>query len=201
MFYHLNGTVSDLEPNLAVIDCGGVGFAVSVTANTVSQLHRGETAKLYICEQVREDAFELFGFATQGEKRCFEMLISVSGVGPRVALSILSAATPERVCMAIMSDDEKTLTAASGVGKRLAQRIILELKDKMQKQSDDFTVPGTVSVAPVDAGGQTKLADVMSALTVLGYSRTECTAALKGIDLDNLALEDVIRAALRNMMK
>ena len=201
MFYHLNGTVSELEPGLAVIDCGGVGFAVSTTANTVSQLHRGEAAKLYICEQVREDAFDLFGFATLGEKRCFEMLISVSGVGPKVALAILSSNTPERVCMAIMSDDEKALTAAQGVGKRLAQRIILELKDKMQKQSDDFVVPGTAPVVSVDAAGQTKLSDVMSALTMLGYSRAECTAALKGVDVENLALEDVIRAAVRNMMK
>ena len=201
MLYHLNGTVAELEQNLAVIDCGGVGFAVNVTANTLSRLHRGESAKLYICEQVREDAYDLFGFGTLAEKRCFEMLISVSGVGPKVAVSILSAATPEGVCMAILSDDEKVLTAASGVGRRLAQRIILELKDKMQKQSDGFVAPGTATVAPLDAGGQTKLADVISALTVLGYSRAECTAALKGVDLDALALEDAIRAALRNMMK
>lgn len=201
MFYYLNGTVAELEPNLAVIDCGGVGFAVSVSANTVSRLHRGEPAKLYIVEQVREDAFELYGFGTLAEKRCYEMLISVSGVGPKVAVAILSANTPERVCMAVMSDDEKALTAAAGVGKRLAQRIILELKDKMQKQSDDFVSPGTVSPAPVSGDGQTMLTDVVSALTVLGYSRGECSAALKGVDLENLSLEDAIRAALRNMMK
>ncbi len=201
MFYHLNGTVSELEPNLAVIDCGGVGFAVYTTANTIGRLHRGESAKLYICEQVREDAFELYGFGTLAEKRCFEMLISVSGVGPRVAVSILSVNTPEQVCMAVMSDDEKALTAASGVGKRLAQRIILELKDKMQKQSDGFDVSETAVAAPAAAAGQTKLSDVMSALTVLGYSRAECAAALRGIDLEALELEDIIRAALRNMMK
>ena len=199
MFYHLNGTVTDLEPGLAVIDCCGVGFAVSTTAYTVGQLHRGDKAKLYICEQVREDAFDLFGFATLGEKRCFEMLISVSGVGPKVAIAILSSNTPERVCMAIMSDDEKALTAAPGVGKRLAQRIILELKDKMQKQSEGFVTPGAAAVMPAAGGDQGKLSDVINALSYLGYSRAECTAALKGVDLDALSTEDAIRAALRNM--
>ncbi len=202
MFYHLSGTVTDLEPGLAVVECGGVGFAVNTTAYTVGQLHRGDKAKLYICEQVREDAFDLYGFATLGEKRCFEMLISVSGVGPKAALAILSANTPERVCLAVLNDDEKALTAAQGVGKRLAQRIILELKDKMGKQADGLVSAGVVpaaSAAPSADG--TKLADVTSALTVLGYSRTECAAALKGLDLEALSLEDAIRAALRNMMQ
>lgn len=201
MFYHLNGTVTDLEPGLAVVDCGGVGFAVNTTTYTMGQLHRGEKGRLYICEQVREDAFELYGFATLGEKRCFEMLISVSGVGPKAALSILSANTPERVCMAVLNDDEKALTAAQGVGKRLAQRIILELKDKMGKQADGLVPGGAVPAAAAAAGDGTKLADVVSALTVLGYSRTECSAALKGLDLEALSLEDAIRAALRNMMQ
>ena len=202
MFYHLNGTVTDLEPGLAVVECGGVGFAVSTTAYTAGQLHRGETAKLYICEQIREDAFELYGFATLGEKRCFEMLVSVSGVGPKAAVSILSANTPERVCMAVLNDDEKALTAAQGVGKRLAQRIILELKDKMGKQADELVPPGAaVAAASAGKGDGTKLADVTGALVVLGYSRTECAAALKGLDLEALTLEDAIRAALRNMMQ
>ncbi len=202
MFHHLNGTVTDLEPGLAVIECGGVGFAVNTTAYTMGQLRRGENAKLYICEQVREDAFDLYGFATAGEKRCFEMLISVSGVGPKVAIAILSSNTPERVCTAIMSDDERALTAAPGVGKRLAQRIILELKDKIQKQSGDLApAAGGPVAAAADSGDHTKLADVMSALTVLGYSRAECAAAVKGLDLESMSLEDTIRAALRGMMK
>ena len=201
MFYHLSGTVTDLEPGLAVVECGGVGFAVSTTAYTVGQLRRGEKAKLYICEQVREDAFELYGFATLGEKRCFEMLISVSGVGPKAAISILSANTPERVCLAVLNDDEKALTAAQGVGKRLAQRIILELKDKMGKQAEELAPKGAAVSVPAAASDSSKLSDVLSALTVLGYSRTECTAAVKGLDLEALSLEDAIRAALRNMMQ
>ncbi len=201
MFYHLNGTVTDLEPGLAVLDCGGVGFAVYTSGYTVGQLRRGERAKLYICEQVREDAFDLYGFATLGEKRCFEMLISVSGVGPKAAMSILSANTPERVCLAVLNDDEKALTAAAGVGKRLAQRIILELKDKMGKQAEDIVPPGSVQVVSTAAADGTKLADVMGALTVLGYSRAECAAAVKGLDLEAMSLEDAIRAALRGMMQ
>ncbi len=201
MFYHLNGTITEMEPGLAVIDCGGVGFAVNTTANTLGQLQRGKSARLYICEQVREDAFDLYGFATLGEKRCFEMLISVSGVGPKAAVAILSVNTPEHVCMAVLGDDERALTAAQGVGKRLAQRIILELKDKMGKQADELS--GAAGTAPVvaAAGEKTRMADVMSALTVLGYSRAECTAAMKGVDVDALSVEDAIRAALRNMMK
>ena len=173
---------------------------MNTTANTLGQLHKGKSAKLYICEQVREDAFELFGFATLGEKRCFEMLISVSGVGPKAAVAILSVNTPEHVCMAVLGDDEKALTAAQGVGKRLAQRIILELKDKMGKQAEDFGGAGAAPIAPV-AGDKTALNDVMSALTVLGYSRAECTAAVKGLDLESMSVEDAIRAALRNMVK
>ncbi len=198
MFYHLNGTVTDMEPNLAVIECGGVGFAVNTTAYTIGQLRRGERAKLYICEQVREDAFELFGFATPGEKRCFEMLVSVSGVGPKAAVSILSSGTPERVCMAIVSGDERALTAAPGVGKRLAQRIILELKDKMQKENEGLGGGDAIPAAPA-ADGQSKAADVTRALTVLGYSRSECAAALRGLDLEGMGVEDAIRAALRNI--
>ncbi|MCD7749692.1 MAG: Holliday junction branch migration protein RuvA, partial [Oscillospiraceae bacterium] len=103
MFYHLTGTVTDVEPNLAVIDCGGVGFAVNVSANTMSRLNRGSQAKLYISEQIREDAFDLYGFGTEAEKHCFEMLLAVSGVGPKAALAILSVNTPESVSMAVLT--------------------------------------------------------------------------------------------------
>lgn len=201
MFYHLNGTVTDLEPGLAVVDCGGVGFAVNTTANTVSRLRRGERVKLYICEQIREDAFELYGFATPGEKRCFEMLISVSGVGPKAAASILSVNTPEQFFMAVMGEDERALTAAQGVGKRLAQRIILELRDKMGKQQNEFAMNNGGTAMPTAAGDQSKQADLMSALTVLGYTRSECAAAIRGLDLESMNLEEAIRAALRAMVK
>jgi len=160
----------------------------------------GETIKLYICEQVREDAFDLYGFTTQAEKNCFEMLTSVSGVGPKAAISILSANTPEGVCMAVISGNDKALTVAQGIGKKIAQRVILELKDKMQKQAGDFAVPESTFTVPVGNDGQTKMADAGAALAVLGYSSSECAAALKGVDMSQ-PLEGIIRAALRNMMK
>ncbi len=199
MFHHLSGIITEVEPSLAVIECGGVGFSVSTTSNTLAAIHRGEKAKLFISEQIREDAFDLYGFAQEGEKRCFDMLISVSGVGPKAALAILSLNTPEQVFMAILNDDERAITSAPGVGKRLAQRIILELKDKIQKQSGSLPeeIAGNLSVE----SGSTKLSELISALMVLGYSRAECSAAVKGLDLESLSLEDAIRAALRGMVK
>lgn len=200
MFYHLKGIVTDVEPSLAVIECGGVGFGVNTSAYTMSQLRLGTEAKLYICEQVREDAFELYGFKTLAEKNCFEMLVSVSGVGPKAAISILSSNTPEGVCMAVISGNEKALTVAPGIGKKIAQRVILELKDKMQKQTEDFQLPDTGFSVPAGNGAQTKMSDAAAALAVLGYSSSECAAALKGVDMEQ-SLESIIRAALRNMMK
>lgn len=200
MFYHIKGLVTDIEQNLAVVECGGVGFAVNTSMNSLSQLRKGDTTKLYICEQVREDAFDLFGFTTLGEKHCFEMLTSVSGVGPKAALSILSANTPEGVCMAVMSGNEKALTVAQGIGKKIAQRVILELKDKMQKQAGEFAAVDTAFVIPSTDEGQTKMSDAAAALAVLGYSSSECAAALKGLDMSQ-PLETIIRMALRNMMK
>jgi Holliday junction DNA helicase RuvA len=201
MFYHIKGTVTDLEPGMVVLECSGVGFALNVSANTLGQVRSGAEAKLYVSEQVREDAFELYGFATLGEKRCFEMLISVSGVGPKAAISILSSNTPEGVCMAIMAGNDKALTVAQGIGKKIAQRVILELKDKMQKQAADFALPDVSVTVPTEGdGAQTKLSDAAAALAVLGYSSSECAQALQGVDM-TMPLEDIIRASLRNMIK
>ena len=136
MFYHISGKVTDIEPNLAIIECCGIGFALNTTTNTISHLKVGENAKLYTYENVREDAFDLYGFYDKQEKRCFEMLLDVSGVGPKAAMSILSSTTPESLAMAIISGDERALTAAQGIGKKIAQRILLELKDQMSKESN-----------------------------------------------------------------
>ena len=199
MFYHINGKVTDIEPNLAVIDCWGIGFALNVTVNTLSRLQIGESAKLYTYEHVREDSFDLFGFFDKQEKRCFEMLIGVSGVGPKAAISILSTVTPENLAMAVISGDEKALTVAPGIGKKIAQRILLELKDKIAKETSGFDIRGgTASAIPV---GTSKLSDAVSALAVLGYSNSEITIAMKDIDVDNTALEDIIKQALRKMLK
>ena len=199
MFYHLDGKVAELGQGMAVIDCSGVGYLVNVSLNTLAQLKNGERAKLYISESVREDAFELFGFASKSEKRSFDLLIGVSGVGPKAALSILSAHTPEALSMAILSGDEKALTVAPGIVKKIAQRVILELKDKLAKESAGFELPVKPGVtAPVGAG---KLADASAALGVLGYGPAEINLALKGVDVSALTTEEIIKAALKNMMK
>lgn len=198
MFHHITGIVTDLEPNLAVVECAGVGFAVNTTANTVSRLQTGEKATLYICENIREDAFDLYGFADKREKNCFEMLIGVSGVGPKAAVSILSVTTPESLAMAVVSGDEKALTVAPGIGKKIAQRILLELKDKMSRETENIlSGPSAFAVS----AGSSKLSDAASALAVLGYTNSEISAALKSIDIENTPVETVIKLALKNMMK
>lgn len=199
MFYHLDGKVAELGQGMAVIDCNGVGYLVNTSLNTLSRLKNGERAKLYISESVREDAFELFGFATKSEKRSFDLLIAVSGVGPKAALSILSAHTPEALAMAIISGDEKALTVAPGIGKKIAQRVILELKDKLANESPGFEIPVNAGVKAPE--GEGKLADATAALGVLGYGPTEINYALKGVDVSALTTEEIIKSALKNMMK
>ena len=201
MFYYVNGTVTELEAGLAVIDCGGVGYACATTNYTLSQLKKGERAKLYTYLNVREDAMELFGFASQSELRSFRMLIGVSGVGPKAALAILSATTPQQLAMAVVMGDEKALTAAQGVGKKIAQRIILELKDKMARETAgglDFSGGKGVPAAPLFASKATEAAQ---ALAVLGYSSQEVQMALKGVDVETLPLEEIIRQSLKKMVK
>ena len=200
MFYHLEGRIAELMQGAAVVDCNGVGYLVNTSLNTQSRLKTGERAKLYISESVREDAFELFGFATRSEKRSFDLLIAVSGVGPKAALSILSAHTPEALTMAILAGDEKALTVAPGIGKKIAQRVILELKVKDACERVDFVLPVTAGVRAY-ATGDGKLADAAAALGVLGYGPAEINLALKGVDTAALTTEEIIKAALKNMMK
>ena len=199
MFYYLNGVVAEMEANLAVIDCGGVGYACATTNYTLSQLKKGERAKLYTYMNVREDAVELFGFARQSELHSFKLLLGVSGVGPKAALSILSANTPANLAMAVVMGDEKARTAAPGIGKKIAQRIILELKDKLAKEQSSFS-GDSGAILPV-AVPDDKTREAGAALAVLGYSASEVAAALKGIDMDALPLEEIIRQALKRMVK
>ncbi len=200
MFYHINGVVTDVLPQLAVVDCGGVGFAINTTNNTLSRLKAGEKAKLYTYAYIKEDSFDLYGFYTLEEKRLFEMLLSVSGVGPKAALSILSVSTPESLALSIIGGDDKALTMAQGIGKKTAQRIILELKDKMAKETKELSFTGSAP-AQIQSVSGGKLNDAVSALMVLGYSQAEINAALRGIDAESLSLEEIIKRALREMMK
>ena len=200
MFYYVNGTVAHLAPYLAVIDCGGVGYACRTTNNTLACLKKGETARLYTYLNVREDAMELYGFFTEDERNCFQLLIGVSGVGPKAALSILSSSTPETLAMSIITGDEKALTVAPGIGKKIAQRVILELKDKLAKGQ---IAPGGESYGGtgVTVIPENKSSEAAAALAVLGYSTAEIGGALKGIDLDALSLEEIIKQALKKMVK
>ncbi len=198
MFYHIEGTLAEIGQNLAVIDCGGVGYALNVTLNTLSYLKSGEKTKLYVSEIIKEDAFDLYGFYTKSEKRCFEMLVSVSGIGPKAALSILSANTPEGLALAIMNNNEKALTVAPGIGKKIAQRVILELKDKISKDTGSAEMQIPVVTTPAESSA---VNDAVTALTVLGYSSSEIAPALKRIDVTGLSTEQIIKAVLKQMVK
>ena len=201
MFYHIEGTVSDILPNLAVVDCGGVGYAINTTANSLSQISLGKTAKFYTFDYIKEDCFDLYGFTTKQEKHSFELLISISGVGPKAAISILSCTTPEMFAMAVMSDDVKVLTAAPGIGKKIAQRVILELKDKISKETDLSTVTFTPAAAAVPAGPSDELTNAIKGLSVLGYGSDEINQALRGQDLTDKSAEDIIKLVLKQMVK
>ena len=196
MFYYLDGTVAYLGPNLAVIDCGGVGYACATTSHTLSRLQQGARAKLFTHLNVKEDGVDLFGFYSQNELSAFRQLIGVSGVGPKAALAILSSSTPDQLALAIVTGDEKVLVAAPGIGKKIAQRIISELKDKMSKED----LSG-IRINKVGACSGQKTSEALSALMVLGYSQQEVGAALKGVDVDTLPLEEIVRQALKKMVK
>lgn len=196
MLYYVSGNVAILEPGLAVIDCGGVGYGCHITAYTAAQLKLNQTAKLFVTESIREDAYDLFGFASREEQRCFTLLTSVNGVGPKAAMAILSAGGPQNFTLSVMTGDEKMLTAAQGVGKKLAQRIILELKDKIGGAAElDFS--GVKPVAAPQNTGTLQLAT--AALQELGYSVAEINTALKGVSPD-ATTEEMVRYALRAMV-
>ena len=196
MIYYVSGPVTVLEPGLAVIDCGGVGYGCRITAYTASQLKLNQSARLYVTEAIREDAHDLYGFISKEEQRCYEMLTTVNGVGPKAAISILSAG-PQNFTLAVMTGDEKLLTAAQGVGKKLAQRIILELKDKIGGASVELDFSGPAVPAAPQQGGSVALA--RAALQELGYSPAEIQSALKGADA-TATTEELVRYALRAMV-
>ncbi len=198
MFYYLNGEITMMEGNLAVVDCAGVGFACRTTSYTLSKLRVGQTAKLFTYCNIREDAFDIYGFSTRDELRCFELLLGVTGVGPKAAIAILSSTSPERFMLAIMTQDEKALTAAQGVGKKLAQRIILELKDKLGAVTEVDFSDGASAVSIPTAGSNLALAQ--AALAELGYNQNEIGAALKGIKTEGMSTEEIVRQCLRAMV-
>lgn len=216
MIYTLNGiiTESDITSSFVVIECAGVGYKLTVTANTLASLPTpaytpsgdvsvsGEKVRVYTYMAVKEDAVELFGFSSKEELDAFKLLITVSGVGSKAAMSILSLFTPKKLAYVIASEDTKSISRAPGVGGKTAARVVLELKDKLPKAFPEFdTAPVQESPkAQKSAADKTKLKDAQDALAVLGYSRSEIAAAMKNVNMDG-SVEDIIRESLTALMK
>ncbi len=207
MFYYISGRLALLETGIAVLDVGGVGYKLTISGTTYEAMPPSRsvkeppTVKLYTYLAVREDDIELFGFATETELASFKLLLSVSGVGPKAAISILSLLTPEKFALAVCTDDKKTISKANGIGPKTAARIILELKDKLIKEqgTEGFTSLPQTGATPAAGGG--KLHEATDALMVLGYSRAEALAALKDVDFSAMELEEIIRLSLKKLMK
>ena len=196
MIYSLRGKVIRKEPGLAVVECGGVGYACLVSQRTLSALPEvGKDCFVYTCMSVREDAVDLCAFADENELACFRMLLSVSGVGLKVALGILSSLTPERFAVCVASGDDKSLRKCGGVGPKLASRIILELKDKLARTGVASAEAAGAAAASSGAGN---LSEAVSALEVLGYSRADAASVLAGAD-PGASVEDLIKQGLKKL--
>ncbi len=196
MYYYISGELIKTDSSCAVIDNNGIAYVLSASVNTLSAISTKDKVKLYTYLSVKEDAHELFGFYTEDELSAFKLLITVSGVGPKAALAILSVLTPERLAMAVSGGDVKAISAAQGVGKKIAERVVLELKDKfggMTVESSD----GSAALIPDKAGNA---AEAINALVVLGYSRAEAGRVVGAVDTTGMEIDDIIRAALKLMM-
>lgn len=208
MFYYISGKLAHLEFGTAVVDAGGVGYRLTISGTTYDAMPANRstqeppTVRLYSHMAVREDGVELFGFATQTELATFKLLLTVSGVGPKAALSILTLLTPEKFALAVCTDDKKTISKANGIGPKTAARVILELKDKLMKENPSLGASSLPEVNTAAATGERgKLNEAVDALLVLGYSRNEALTAIKDIEIDKLELEEIIRLALKKLMK
>ena len=209
MYYYIKGELVAATLNMAVVDAGGVGYKMTVSENTYRALPRrtdkNPVVTLYTYLSVREDGIELFGFANERELSSFKMLLSVSGVGPKAAMAILSLLTPEKFALAVCTEDKKTISKATGVGPKTAARIILELRDKLMKETSiDEDLSAAVLDHSAEAAGapaRGKTSEAMDALLVLGYTRAEAQKALSTIDIQALSIEDIIKEALKKLMK
>jgi Holliday junction DNA helicase RuvA len=204
MFYYLNGELAYRDASTLVVDCGGVGYKLTVSLITSELFAQklGKTVKLFTHLAVREDGIEMFGFASSEEKECFNLLIGVSGVGPKAAINILSVMSPDKLTLAICTEDIKAIAKAQNVGAKTAARIVLELKDKLKGQAISTDDDTTLANDTADIlGASNKRSDALSALTVLGYTRGEAEAVLKKIDTATLEVDDIIKEALKRLMR
>lgn len=202
MLYYLIGTVSEIGQNSIILEVGGIGFQVNTSLQTISDVKTGSQVKLYISESIGENNYDLYGFSEQREKRFFELLISISGVGPKAAISVLSVMNTDELVHVVMTDDIKALTAAPGIGKKIAQRILLELRDKLGAElpnlassiSDSVKQPGKLP------SENQAIFDAMAGLSVLGYSSAEVSAIIRRSDWTGMTAEQIIREVLKNMV-
>lgn len=198
MFYSLSGNLIKKGTNFAVVECGGVGFYCNTSNTTLYDISGEKNVTLYTHLNVREDALDLFGFSSENELKWFKMLISVNGVGPKAALAVLSEISVDRLAVAISSNDVKLIKSAQGIGTKIAQRIILDLKDKI---GDVASLSGAENIAKVSAVAEMpNTSEAVAALTMLGYSQSEASVAVSGID-PALSVEDIIRQALKVLSK
>ena len=202
MIYFIKGELLTTEPGAIFVDTGSIAYKLYVSDNTISAFSSkiGSEVRVYTYLSVREDAMDLFGFHSLEEKNTFNMLITVSGVGPKAALAILSIMTPSSFAMAVNTGDAKAISKANGVGPKTAARVILELKDKLTKELGNIAVSNSAPQA-THVADASKYSDALNALIVLGYSRTEAANALRGLDTASLSLEELITASLKNLMK
>ena len=200
MIYSLHGELIHTEPNLAVVECGGVGYACRTIMNTLKKIgsSNGEKKEVRLFTQlnVREDAVELFGFADTAELAAFRQLTSISGVGPKAALSILSDLTPSKLALCITTGDSKTLTRSPGIGAKIAQRIVMELKDKVAKEQ--HISAADFASEPVAAEAANAVSEALTALCVLGFAMPQAQAALAGASPDS-TVEELIKYALKRL--
>ena len=206
MFYYISGKLALANPSVAVIDAGGIGYKLTISENTYNSLPARHTqsapeVKLYTYMAVREDDVELFGFHSEAELNSFKMLLGVSGIGPKAAISILSLLTPEKFAIAVCTEDRKTIAKANGIGPKTAARVILELKDKLLKETDlSATADESVAIAAVQVPqSNSKMRDAQDALLVLGYSKADVQRALSTIDTQSLEVSEIIKKALTKL--
>ena len=205
MFYYISGKLALATPALAVIDAGGIGYKLTISENTYNALPARHTqaepaVKLYTYMAVREDDVELFGFHTEAELNSFKMLLGVSGIGPKAAISILSLLTPDKLAIAVCTEDRKTIAKANGIGPKTAARVILELKDKLIKETDlSMSASVDTPAAAQMPVSSSKMRDAQDALLVLGYSKADVQRALSTIDTQSLEVSEIIKKALTKL--
>jgi len=199
MIYNLNGILTFTDVNYIVVECGGVGFKCFATLNTIRDLGQtGNKVNVFTYLSVREDAMDLYGFSSVGELDAFKLLITVSGVGPKAALSILSELSPDRLALCIASGDAKSITRAQGVGKKTAERVVLELKDKMGSITSGSVSQAVADVSSVSQDSDS--AEAVAALVALGFSQSDAAVAVGGMD-KSLSVDEMIRLGLKQLSK